>query len=419
MPRDACRDGRRSAPDGAAQAGAPGGGGRGDLLLILLLAAVTAIGPFTLHALSPALPAISEGLGVSAAKAQILISLSLVAMAVATLVWGPLSDRLGRRPVLLLGLVVAAVGSALAAAAPGLPLAIVGRVLQAAGGAAGMVLARAVAQDVFGSARSAGVIGQMTAFMVAAPMVAPTISGFIVAGSGWRGVFWMSAALCALLVILTRARLPETAPPATGATGPAAMLRAFVEVGSRRAFWRYAGYASFSLAGFYYFVAITPYVMREAFAQGPAAYGLYFIMLSATFMVTNFIAGHVSARFGPERVLMGGALMSLAGPLISSALLIGGLHLPVVLFLPGVIQSLGAGLAMPNAMAGAVASAPGRAGAASGLLGFSQFLLASATTQIGGFLPHGEPLTVPLGMLACIFTGVLCLVVLRRAKSMT
>jgi DHA1 family bicyclomycin/chloramphenicol resistance-like MFS transporter len=226
----------------------------------------------------------------------------------------------------------------------------------------------------------------------------------------------MSAALCALLVILTGARLAETAPAPSSAPGPAAMLRAFAEVGSRRAFWRCAGYASCSLAGFYYFVAITPYVMREAFHQGPAAYGLYFVMLSATFMTTNFIAGPVSARFGSERVLMGGALISLAGPLTTTALLLGGVHLPIVLFLPGTIQSFGAGLAMPNAMAGAVASAPGRAGAASGLLGFSQFLLASATTQLGGFLPHDRALTVPLGMLTCIATGVLCLVLLRRAK---
>ena len=392
------------------------GGGHADFLLILLLAAVTAIGPVTLHMLSPALPAISAGLGVPAAAAQLLISLSLVAMAVSTLVWGPLSDRVGRRPVLIAGLVMAAVGSALAAMAPSLVVAILGRVLQAAGGAAGMVLARAVAQDVFGTARAAGVIGQMTAFMVAAPMVAPTISGFIVAGAGWRGVFWLSAALCAFLVVLTRARLTETAPAAVGGTRPVAMLRGFAEVGRRRVFWRYAGYASCSLAGFYYFVAITPYVMLKAFHQGPAAYGLYFMMLSATFMVTNFVAGRVSARFGSERVLMGGALLSVAGPATSAALLLGGVHLPIVLFLPGVIQSFGAGLAMPNAMAGAVASTPGRAGAASGLLGFSQFLLASVTTQLGGFLPHDQALTVPLGMLACIAAGVLCLTLLAPSK---
>ena len=405
-------------PDGMAGQEAAASRPSGDLSLILLLAAVTAIGPFTLHALSPALPAISTGLGVPAAAAQLLLSLSLVAMAVSTLLWGPLSDRHGRRPVLIAGLVTAAAGSAVAALAPSLGLAILGRVLQAAGGAAGMVLARAVAQDVFGASRAAGVIGQMTAFMVAAPMVAPTVSGLLVGSAGWRGVFWMSAALCALLVAWAGARLTETAPAMAAATGPGAMLRGFAEVGRRRAFWRYAGFASCSLAGFYYFVAITPYVMREAFGQGPAAYGLYFILLSGTFMVTNFLAGRVSARFGAERVLMGGALMSLSGPVISALLLLSGLHLPIVLFLPGMLQSLGSGLAMPNAMAGAVASAPGRAGAASGLLGFSQFMLASVTTQAGGLLPHGQALVVPLGMMACISSGVLCLALMRRRNAL-
>lgn len=388
-------------------------GRRSDYLLILLLAAVTATGPFALHALSPALPAISAGFEVSAAAAQLLISLSLLAMAVSTLFWGQLSDRFGRRPMLLAGLVLAAGGSALAALAPVLWVAILGRLLQAAGAAAGMVLARAVAQDVFGSARSTSVIGQITAVMVAAPMVAPSVSGFIVATSDWRGVFWMTAALCAGLVAWTWAGLPETAPSGQGRGGPLAVSRGFAEVARRRAFWRYAGYASCSLAGFYYFVAITPYVMKEAFAQGPAAYGLYFIMLSGTFMVTNFIAGPVSARVGGERTLMFGSLLSLCGPIVSALLLASGVHLPIVLFLPGVLQSLGAGLAMPNAMAGAVSSAPGRAGAASGLLGFSQFLLASATTQMAGFLPHGDALWVPIGMLAVISLGVVCLVVLR------
>jgi len=113
---------------------------------------------------------------------------------------------------------------------------------------------------------------------------------------------------------------------------------------------------------------------------------------------------------------MFGAVLSMCGPAISAALLLGGIHLPIVLFLPGIVQSLGAGLAMPNTMAGAVASAPGRAGAASGLLGFSQFILASATTQIAGFLPHGQALSVPLGVLAMIAAGVLFLIALRGPR---
>ena len=387
-------------------------GAGSDFALILLLAAVTATGPFTMHALSPALPEIAAGFDVPAAAAQLMLSLSLVAMAVATLFWGPLSDRFGRRPVLLAGLVIAAAGSALAAVAPDLWLAVFGRLLQAGGGAAGMVLARAVAQDVFGSARSAGVIGQITAVMVAAPMIAPTVSGLIVEASGWRGVFWMSAGLCAVLVVWSRVSMPETAPRDGGGRGPGEMLRGFAVIARRPAFWRHAGYAAFSLSAFYYFVAITPYVMRDAFGQGPAVYGFYFMMLSGTFMLTNFIAGRVSAFFGPERMLVFGATFALIGPALTATLLAAGVHEPWVLFVPGTIQSLGAGLAMPNAMAGAVASSPERAGAASGLLGFSQFLVAALTTQSAGFLPHDVALTVPLGMLTIVAPGIACLYLL-------
>ena len=392
------------------------GQARQELWLIVLLAAVTAIGPFTQHALSPALPIIAEDFAVPPAAAQLMLSLALVVMAISTLFWGPLSDRFGRRPVLVAGLVMAALGSALAAMAPVLWVAVLGRLLQAAGGAAGTVLARAVAQDVFGASRAAGVIGQMTAFMVAAPMVAPTISGLLVEASGWREVFWLSSALCFFLFIWLRASLSETAPAAE-VRGVGDMLRGFAIISRRRVFWRYAGYASFSLAGFYYFTAITPYVMRETFDQGPAAYGLYFMMLSATFMVTNFVAGRVSDRFGQERTLMFGACLSLSGPLMVAALLLAGIHQPWVLFVPGTIQSFGAGLAMPNAMAGAVGSSPERAGAASGLLGFGQFMVAGVTTQVAGFLPHDQPLTVPLGMLAAIGAGVLCLFVLRERRA--
>ncbi len=141
------------------------------------------------------------------------------------------------------------------------------------------------------------------------------------------------------------------------------------------------------------------------------------MMLSATFMATNFISGPVSRRFGGERTLVLGATFALIGPALTVALLIAGVHEPWVLFVPGMINSLGAGLAMPNAMAGAVAAGAERAGAASGLLGFSQFLIASVATQVAGFLPHDAPLTVPLGMLVIVAPGILGLFLLRAKES--
>lgn len=366
-----------------------------------------------MHALAPALPFVSVDFEVPAALAQLMLSLSLVAMAVFNLIWGPLSDRYGRRPMLLLGLALGAVGSVVAALAPDIWIAVLGRLMQAAGAAAGMVLARAVAQDMFGQARAAGVIGQITAVMVAAPMIAPTVSGFVIDGGGWRAVFWMSAGLCVLLWVWSRAALVETAPRGATGSGVGDLLRGFLIVGQKRAFWRFAGFSAFSLAGFYYFVAVAPYVMREAFEQGPKAYGFYFVMLSGTYMFTNFIAGRVSARFGGERVMVFGALLTLLGPVMVAGLLVSGVHHPLAVFMPGMIQSFGAGLATPQSMAGAVGAAPERAGAASGLLGFSQFLVASITTQAAGFLPHGEALVIPIGMGLCLVLSCVCLFGLR------
>lgn len=385
------------------------------LTLILLLAAVTAIGPFAMHALAPALPFVATDFQVPAALAQLMLSLSLVAMAVFNLIWGPLSDRYGRRPMLLTGLALGAAGSVVAAVAPDIWTAVLGRLMQAAGAAAGMVLARAVAQDMFGQARSAGVIGQITAVMVAAPMLAPTVSGLVIEVGGWRSVFWMSAGLCILLWIWSRASLVETAPKGDTGTGLGHLLRGFAIVAQRRAFWRFAGFSAFSLAGFYYFVAVAPYVMRESFDQSARTYGFYFMLLSGTYMFTNFIAGRVSAQFGGERVMVFGALLTLLGPLTVAGLLTSGVHHPLSVFMPGMIQSFGAGLATPQSMAGAVGAAPERAGAASGLLGFSQFLIASVTTQAAGFLPHDQAMIIPAGMGLCLVLSCVCLFGLRPA----
>ena len=387
---------------------------RASFALIMLLAAVTAIGPFAMHLLAPALPWIASDFQVPAALSQLMLSLSLVAMAIFNLIWGPLSDRYGRRPMLLTGLTLGAAGSVLAAIAPDIWTALLGRLLQAAGAAAGMVLARAVAQDMFGQARAAGVIGQITAVMVAAPMIAPTVSGLVIEEGGWRSIFWLAAGLCILLLVWSRASLSETAPKDGGGTGLSYLLQGFLIVGRKRAFWRYAGFSAFSLAGFYYFVAVAPYVMRDAFDQGAKAYGFYFMLLSGTYMFTNFIAGRVSTVFGGERTMYFGALLAMCGPFIVAGLLLADVHHPLALFMPGMIQSFGAGLATPQSMAGAVGSAPERAGAASGLLGFSQFLIASVTTQIAGFLPHEQALVVPIGMGACLIASILCLFLLRE-----
>lgn len=381
--------------------------------LVALLAALTAIGPFAMQALAPALPAVARDLQVSAAAAQLLLSVSLAAMAVATLVWGPLSDRLGRRPVLIGAMWLAALGSAAAGVAPDLGLAVAGRVLQAAGAVAGMVLGRAIAQDVYGRQGAAGVIGQITAAMVVAPMVAPVISGVVVELAGWRVVFALVTAIAVGLALLAQARLPETAPPAEP-RGWMDVGRGLAEVAGRRTFWAYALYGVGSFASFLFFVGSAPFVMQEAYGIGPTGYGLYFMLISATYMVSNMLCGPLTRRLGERRALRAGAAFAIAGVGVGVALALGGAVHPMVLMLPMMLQSLGAGLSVPNTMAGAVGAAPDRPGAASGLMGFCQFLGGGVMAQVAGFLPHGTVLPSLLTMQGLLVTGFVLHLVLAR-----
>ena len=389
-----------------------------DIPLIALLAAVTAIGPFALQALSPALPALAADFKVPAAVAQLMLSLSLVAMAVSTLVWGPVSDRLGRRPVMLAGLVLAGFGSALAALAPELWVAILGRLMQAGGAVAGMVLARTVATDLYGKDRSAAVIGQITAAMVVAPMVAPALSGLIVESVGWRGIFALVAGAAFGLALWVRASLPETAPRGRRES-PLATLRAFGEISRLRAFWAHACFGAFSLAGFLFFVGAAPYVMEQAYGARPSVYGLFFIPLAATYMLANMACGRMTSRFGSRRMIIFGGgctIVAMATGLVVMSL---GVVDPLALIVPAFFRSIGAGLSVPNSIAGAVGAAPERAGAASGLLGFIQFLTAAVTTQIAGFLPHDIAAPTLAGMAVLSIIGLSGFLALERGVAAT
>lgn len=383
------------------------------LSLVALLAALTAVGPFAMQALAPALPAIARDFEVSPAAAQLLLSVSLAAMAVATLIWGPLSDRLGRRPVLIGAMWLAVLGSAAAGVAPDLGFAVAGRVVQAAGAVAGMVLARAIAQDVYGREGAAAVIGQITAAMVVAPMLAPVLSGFMVEWFGWRSVFLMAAVIAVALALLARARLPETAPPSEP-RGWGDVARGLIEVGRRRTFWAYSSYGVASFSSFLFFVGSAPFVMQESYGVGPKGYGVYFILVSLTYMLANLVCGPVTRKLGGERALRAGALFAVAGVAFGVSLAAAGFHDPMVLMSSVMLQALGAGVSVPNAMAGAVGAAHDRPGSASGLMGFCQFLGGGLMAQLAGFLPHGSVLPTLAVMQTLLVAGLASHLILLR-----
>ena len=299
------------------------------LQLVALLASITATGPLALQIFLPALPVVQQDLRTSAAIVQLTLSLSMVAVALATLVYGPCADRFGRRPVLVVGLVLFVLGSIACAVAPTIETLIAARVLQAAGGAAGTVLARTVVRDLFGAERAAAVIAQLTMVMVVAPMVSPTIGGLLTDVVHWRSVFVFAAVAVAALLFWSLRALPETRPVDAQADTMGAVMRGFGSLLSSRRYIGYVLHTASSSVIFFAFISGAPYVMVETLGQPATAYGLWFVLLSGGFMTGNFLAIRSSGRVDQLTLMLVGSLLALAGIGLCVGLVLAGRHVEV------------------------------------------------------------------------------------------
>ncbi len=359
------------------------------------------MGPFAMQIFLPALPAIQSAYGVNVATAQLVFSLSGVAMALGTLAYGPLADRHGRRPVLVVAVVLFVVGSVVAAAAPTLELLILGRIVQAAGGVAGLVLSRTIVRDLFDRSRAAEMIAWLTVGMVAVPMVSPTIGGILVDFTSWRLNFLFPAVVGGLLFVATLTALPETRPAATAARTGGGMFDGAGRLLRHPHFLGYTLHATGSFAAFFAFLAGAPYVVQQLMGEPATVYGLWFIANAFGFMLGNLTAARLSAWFGLDRMIAVGTALVLAGVAATLAVMLAGLWVPAALFVPMIATAYGQGLGMPNAQAGALSVDPELAGTASGVAGFTQMAVASGVAQLVGMIQNGTPYPMLVVMLAC------------------
>ena len=381
-----------------------------SLSLIFLLAAATALGPFALQALAPGLPRLSVALAVPESAAQMMISLSMAATALGAVVYGPISDRYGRRPVLLAAAALSTGGATLSALAPNFEVALIGRLIQAIGGGAGMVLARAAARDLFGATGAAAMIARITAAMVIAPMIAPAVGGVAVEFAGWRGIFLLTALISFGLGVWIWMGFAETVQRFSPRLDLSSALSDYAKIAWRRAFWADASYAALSLASFFLFVSGGPYVMERAFNVGPGLYGVFFFIAAAFYMGANLLSPMITERVGRRGAILLGAWIGAAGPAASTAFLF--FHEASAELAPGAIDwaaaaafvfavtanSIGAGVAVPNAVAGAVSAYPERAGSASSLLSVVQFSIAGVAAQSATWFPLDVGWALCLGM---------------------
>ena len=340
--------------------------------LIALLIAIAAVSPLGINMYLPSMPGMARALGVDFATIQLTLSLYFAAMALGQLIIGPLSDRFGRRPVLLIGLTVFVVGSLICLTAQSVGFLIFGRVVQAIGGCAGITLSRAILRDLYGRNQVASMIGYVTMGMAVAPMVAPTIGGVLETLYGWRASFAFLMAFGGLALLFAFWHLPETNHNRGSAASPRQLMHSYVSLFRSRLFWGYTLTTGFISAVFFSFLAGAPYVMIELMGRSPAEYGFYFAIVPSGYILGNFASGRFAGRVGPNRMILAGSLMALVSVAAMALAFATGFVLPATLFGPMFFIGAGNGLVLPSGIAGAVSVKPDVAGAAAGLSGSVQ-----------------------------------------------
>jgi DHA1 family bicyclomycin/chloramphenicol resistance-like MFS transporter len=389
-----------------------------DRALILLLAPLTALGAMSQNMFVPVLPLLRAELGLTIAQANTTGSFALASFAFGLLFGGMLSDRLGRRPVMLVGNCVFVLGSIGCALAPSLGWLVTARIVQALGSSVCMVTTRAIIGDVYPRESMARMLAFLTMVMVIAPSLSPIVGGFIGDLSGWRGVFWVLAGVGLPSLILTAWRLPETrsdtdraAFAANGGDGPGALWRQSRHILGDLAFFNGILQAAVIYATFLVFVWSTPYVLK---AQGLplSTYGLWNLLIAVGYFIGNWLVTRRSGRHSMAGFIRTGVTLQLAGAVLAFALaeaaFAGPLLTPLCLFLPMAIIAYGQGQALPNVTASAVALHPEASGTASSLMGFGQQFAAAVAVQFMGLFPAttAQP-TMRFILAAAVFSAVL------------
>lgn len=378
---------------------------------------MTAIGPATLNILVPALPALVTRLATDTATVQLTLSLYLLSLACAQLLLGPLSDRFGRRPVVLGGLTLNMLASLAAIAAASIEALIVTRIIQAVGASAGIVMGRAIIRDLYERDSAAAMIGLVTTAMVIAPMIAPLVGGILDTAFGWEAIFLFIAGCSGVVLLWAIFLLPETRPSSV-TQAPDKLRHAWRALLSTPQFYAYVLAGALGSAPFFTFLGGGPYVAVTLMGRSSAEYGLWFAVASLGYMSGNFAASRVSQRFGIDRMILCGVAVELIGVALTFVLVLDLPNAgPAIVFVPQLVISMGNGILLPNAIAGAVSLRPQAAGAAAGVTGFSQMAVGAASTQLVSFALAGATTPMPMVwmmLIEIVAAGVAFWVLVRR-----
>ena len=385
-----------------------------DARFAVVLATVTVVSPLAVHLFLPIIPAVKTAFDVSDAAAEASFSVALATMAFATLVYGSLSDRYGRRRVLLSGLVLFLFGSAISALAGSIEMLIVGRLVQAAGAGSAITLTRAIARDAYGVDRLVTAIAYLTMAYTIGPMVAPPLGGLLLDHFGWRSIFWFALLVGAGVAVASALVLFETRP-GDPSRRPGGIIAGYATLMGNARFAAFVLQSGFCSGTFFTMAAASPFLMKEQLGRSATEYGLYFFAFPAGYCIANWIASRLAARISIERMVVAGAGLNLFAAAVQAAIVLAGHLNPLIIFVPGFFVTFAQGLALPNAQAGAMQVAPRLAGTAAGLGVFTQMLAAAIFAELVGVVADGtaRPM-IALATLAALLSLAASLVPLFR-----
>ena len=385
--------------------------------VFILLTALVALGQISTSIYIPSMPSIVGALATDVAAVNLTMTVFLFGFAIAQLVYGPLSDRFGRRPVLLTGLALYVVASLVCVLASSIEALIIGRLLQGMTACAGPVLGRAVVRDVYGASGAARVMATIGAALAVSPAVAPLIGGGLQEGFGWRAAFWFLVAVGIVIGGATWALLRETAPPAApDSLRLRSQARAWRTLIASPSYWGYTLAVGLTFAGLMAFTAGAPFVFIDVLGLSPAGFGALAIFNVSGFLTGSLVARRFTPRLGLDRLLRIGLCLSACGGTAMAAFgAFGWLSVTAVIG-PMMVFTTGMGIVLANGIAGAMIPFPAIAGAASAVLGFVQMVVSGfASLAVGLFAPTSQlPMATVIGITALAALAAFSLLVPRR-----
>jgi DHA1 family bicyclomycin/chloramphenicol resistance-like MFS transporter len=354
---------------------------------IFTLIVLTGIGALSMNIFLPSLPQMATYFQADYRLMQLSVALYLAVNAGLQILIGPISDRYGRRPVLLWGVAIFLLATLGCLYAPTIEAFLGFRMLQAVV-VVGLVLGRAVVRDMYPADQAASQIGYVTMGMAVVTMIGPAIGGVLDQSFGWQANFWMLFALGLMVLAVAWRDLGETAKPGSGSF--AAQVRQYPELLTSRRFWGYCLASAFASGAFFAYLGGAPYVGSEVFGLSPSEVGFYFGAPAMGYFFGNWISGRYSVRAGINAMILWGTLISAGGLILSLLLFLVGFKTALVFFGFMTFVGLGNGMVLPNATSGMLSVRPHLAGTASGLGGAIMVGGGAALSALAGFmLTHG------------------------------